>query len=195
MSLENSLRCDGVAAPAARPFKLLGSLNRRRACPAGSDAIRALIWTPGTAVVIGVVTGGTASRLTRTARSVRGVNAPSGKPGNELSSGVVNGLFVVRSALSKQLMSTSSSPSFLRICSQRVSAKATAGANSAIAIRVRLKNMDFLQTGGRNEQVTARCLTRAGRAAAIGARRIYAIDETLQSLFRMRPIRRIHPLP
>src|SRR4030095_11389094 len=98
MSLENSLRCDGVRQTTIRRFQLLGSLNRKRACPAGSDAIRALIWTPGTAVVIGVGTGGRASRLTRTARSVRGVNAPSGKPGNELSSGVVNGLFVVRSA-------------------------------------------------------------------------------------------------
>jgi hypothetical protein len=40
-----------------------------------------------------------------TVRSVVGVKAPAGSPANELSGGVVLGLAVVRSGLSKQVVS------------------------------------------------------------------------------------------
>src|SRR5712672_1261576 len=57
---------------------------------------------PGTALVMGVrkPAGGAI-----TSRSVCGVNANGGKPGRELLGGVVAGLAVVRSALSKQVAS------------------------------------------------------------------------------------------
>jgi len=46
-----------------------------------------------------------------TVRSVAGVKAPAGKFGFELSAGVVTGLLVVRSVLSKQVASASWWPS------------------------------------------------------------------------------------
>src|SRR6266436_9735485 len=57
---------------------------------------------PGTALVMGVrnPAGGDI-----TPRSVCGVKAPAGNPAMELLAGVVAGLFVVRSALSKQVAS------------------------------------------------------------------------------------------
>src|SRR5258708_3682807 len=57
---------------------------------------------PGTALVMGVrkPAGGAI-----TPRSVCGVNANGGNPGRELLGGVVAGLAVVRSALSKQVAS------------------------------------------------------------------------------------------
>src|SRR5258708_2109297 len=57
---------------------------------------------PGTALVMGVrnPAGGDI-----TPRSVCGVKAPAGNPARELLAGVVAGLFVVRSALSKQVAS------------------------------------------------------------------------------------------
>src|SRR5437899_9390371 len=57
---------------------------------------------PGTALVMGVrkPAGGAI-----TSRSVCGVNANGGSPGRELLGGVVAGLAVVRSALSKQVAS------------------------------------------------------------------------------------------
>src|SRR6266436_7743263 len=57
---------------------------------------------PGTALVMGVrkPAGGVI-----TSRSVCGVNANGGNPGRELLGGVVAGLAVVRSALSKQVAS------------------------------------------------------------------------------------------
>src|SRR5947208_11088885 len=60
---------------------------------------------PGTAPAMGVRFGGFGEI---TPRSVIGVKANAGRPGNELFAGVVNGLLVVRSLLSKQLISTSS---------------------------------------------------------------------------------------
>src|SRR5258706_9350628 len=57
---------------------------------------------PGTALVMGVrnPAGGDI-----TPRSICGVKAPAGNPARELLAGVVAGLFVVRSALSKQVAS------------------------------------------------------------------------------------------
>ena len=55
---------------------------------------------PGTTFV---GTGGGMGAMT--ARSVRGVYAAAGRPAMELFSGVVSGLFVVRSVLSKQTTS------------------------------------------------------------------------------------------
>src|SRR3954469_21051703 len=78
-----------------------GNRNRIRASPVGSSEMRASNWTPGTALVIGVRFGALGEI---TARSVVGVNAPTGREGG-LSGGVVAGLLVVRSALSTQLAS------------------------------------------------------------------------------------------
>jgi hypothetical protein len=73
---------------------------RIRASPAGSSAMRASSWTPGAVLVIGVQFGGLGEM---TERSGRGVKAKTGSGGlRELSAGVVAGLFVVRSVLSKQ---------------------------------------------------------------------------------------------
>src|SRR6516165_8090472 len=61
--------------------------------------MRASSWMPGTVLVIGVRFGGLGEM---TERSVCGVKAKTGRGGvRELSGGVVAGLLVVRSALSK----------------------------------------------------------------------------------------------
>src|SRR5438270_254444 len=75
--------------------------------------MRALSWIPGTALMIG---GRSAALGEMTPRSVIGVNAPGANAGKELFAGVVAflsvaGLFVVRSLLSKQLISASALPS------------------------------------------------------------------------------------
>src|ERR1700730_9483764 len=57
-------------------------------------------WRPGTFLVIGV---GIVGEMT--VRSVLGVKAPTGRPARELSAGVVLGLAVVRSGLSKHVVS------------------------------------------------------------------------------------------
>jgi hypothetical protein len=64
--------------------------------------MRASSWRPGTFLVIGVWFGGLGDI---TERSVCGVNAKAGRPGSELSAGVVLGLAVVRSGLSKHVVS------------------------------------------------------------------------------------------
>src|SRR3954468_23940939 len=78
---------------------------------------------PGTAPAMGVRFGGFGEI---TPRSVIGVNANAGRPGNELFAGVVNGLLVVRSLLSKQLISTSSLASAAFTSSQLIAAWADA---------------------------------------------------------------------
>src|ERR1044071_4845454 len=85
----------------------------------GSEAMRALICNPGTAFVIGVRSGSSGEI---TPRSVTGVKAPAGSPGNELLAGVVGFVgdvfLVVRSGLSKHVTSTRSLDSALRKSSQ-----------------------------------------------------------------------------
>src|SRR3954462_4911549 len=79
--------------------------------------MRALICTPGTTLVIGVLLRASGAI---TPRSVCGVNANAGSVAIELFAGVVFGLLVVRSVLSTHDASTSRSPSFSRIRSQRI---------------------------------------------------------------------------
>src|SRR4051812_17486662 len=67
--------------------------------------MRAWICRPGTVLVIGVRAGAFGEM---TLRSVLGVKAPVGKPGSELSAGVVCALVVVRSALATHVASTRS---------------------------------------------------------------------------------------
>src|SRR5437879_10913758 len=105
--------------------------------------MRALICSPGTAFVIGVRCGAVGEiRL----RSVIGVNAPGGSPVTELLSGVVFWsivvLLVVRSLLTKQLISARSLPMALRTSSHVVAARAVNEtiSNSAAAPQVR-RNM------------------------------------------------------
>src|SRR5260370_20746399 len=85
--------------------------------------MRALICSPGTAFVIGVRFGAAGAM---TPRSVIGVKAPGASP-IELLSGVVfwpdNVLLVVRSALTKQLISARSLPMALPTSSQVVAAR------------------------------------------------------------------------
>jgi hypothetical protein len=70
-----------------------------------------------------------------------GVKANSGNPAIELFAGVVSGLVVVRSMLSKQLASARSLPIFLRICSQRLGAAlADSGISSASAAAQLVQN-------------------------------------------------------
>src|SRR6267378_6549591 len=75
---------------------------------------------PGTALVMGVrkPAGGAI-----TSRSVCGVNANGGNPGRELLGGVVAGLAVVRSALSKQVASANLALSRSSKRSHRVAAE------------------------------------------------------------------------
>src|SRR5215472_10234944 len=82
-------------------------------------------WTPGTFLVIAVRFGGLGEM---TKRSVCGVKAKTGRGGvRELSAGVVAGLLVVRSALSKHIVSaafSTRSASRARSRSQRAEASA-----------------------------------------------------------------------
>src|SRR5260370_16095757 len=98
-----------------------------RASLAGSSAILASSWRPGTDLVIGVRLGGFGEM---TLRSVCGVKAKGGSPGSELFAGVVAGLLVVRSALSKQMASATLPWSCISRRSQRVAAAADALAAS-----------------------------------------------------------------
>src|SRR5580765_4953817 len=83
--------------------------------------MRASICKPGTTLVIG---GRLAALGAITPRSVTGVNASAGNPAIELLAGVVRGVVVVRSVLSKHVTSARSLPIFFRTSSQRVGAAA-----------------------------------------------------------------------
>src|ERR1700674_6118362 len=84
--------------------------------------MRASICTPGTALVMGVRLPAAGAMV---ARSVCGVKANGGRPGNELFAGVVGPvgdavpLFVVRSGLSEQTASAMLSPRARSARSQR----------------------------------------------------------------------------
>src|SRR5262249_58475187 len=93
-------------------------------------------WMPGTTLVIGVRFGGFGEI---TPRSVRGVNAKAGSPARELSGGVVSGLFVVRSVLSKQTASAILAPRRASKSSQRV--LASPGPASARRSEIRMGGM------------------------------------------------------
>jgi hypothetical protein len=54
----NSLRVPEAPATMSFPYHWSGSRIRIRAWPAGSSAMRASSWTPGTVLVIGVWFGG-----------------------------------------------------------------------------------------------------------------------------------------
>src|SRR4051812_27337741 len=85
---------------------------------------------PGTTRTIGVRLGGFGEI---TPRSVCGVNAPTASPAMELFAGVVAGLLVVRSGLSKQTASASRWPKAARMRSQRVAANSGEDARIAMA--------------------------------------------------------------
>src|SRR5205085_787294 len=93
---------------------------------------------PGTAFVIAVRLGGLGEM---TPRSVTGVKASAGSVGMELLAGVVAGLLVVRSALSKQVASARRLPNAARTSSQRVAAKAGEDARMAMASARRVMNL------------------------------------------------------
>jgi hypothetical protein len=74
-----------------------------------------------------------------TLRSVWGVKAKAGKVGIELLAGVVNGLLVVRSVLSKHVASASRLPKAWSTCSQRVAAPAENGMSNANATKAQFR--------------------------------------------------------
>src|SRR6266508_474313 len=92
-----------------------------------------------------------------TARSVMGVKAPAGKPGSELLGGVVLGLFVVRSVLTKQValsVTIWSDRAFKR--SEQRSARAIAGARTSATRAARQdprRDMRVLREGARQGEL------------------------------------------
>src|SRR5215510_1022302 len=119
--------------------------------------MRASSWMPGTAFVIGV-------RLPAlgaiTLRSVMGVKANAGSPGNELLAGVVSGLLVVRSSLAKQLTSARLDPRVLSTSTQVTAAPAgngTMSENSA-AKRIILDITDTSQVCAEPDGVAVQCI-------------------------------------
>src|SRR5207302_1503432 len=132
----NSLRVPEAPATTSRPFQSFGSLKRNRAWPCGSEAMRALSCTPGTAFVIGVRLPAAGAM---TPRSVCGVKAPGASVVIELSAGVVCVPLVVRSALTKQVASSRRSPKAFSTSPQLSPARAEneTTSNSAAAPQIR----------------------------------------------------------
>src|SRR6266508_4365061 len=97
--------------------------------------MRALSCRPGTVFVIGVRW---AALGAITPRSKVGVKAPGGTLGSELSAGVVSGLLVVRSVLTKQLTSARRLPRALRTSSQVTPARAEKGRRSTSKTKERI---------------------------------------------------------